>query len=150
MKRFENKTVMVTGAGANIKLALNDCTLDLRGAPAGTPVFACKDLSTNALVNVDTVISGGDIFAVDLSQITLLEGDSAGGDTIRFAPDGNGEYTVLTQSSSSPYPTMSFETVSGDTVSFRQVRNVGVNTVYALDSDIKTEYGYIFRRYIAQ
>jgi len=136
-----------TGAGAEIALNFNNCTLDLRGAPVDQPIFACDDDSVNAPVNVDVTISGGEIFVLDLSKIVILKGDSAKGDSLSFAPFGESGYTTLTQSSDAPFPEGVFNSTEDCTVSFGMLKAVGANTVYALGEDIKTEYGYLPNRY---
>ncbi len=132
-----------TGYGTKVNMIFNDCIFDYVSAPSGVVMLNAKEPSTSngGTVDVTVVINGGSILADNIGAVTLYKVDSL--DSVKFGDD-TGRYTELNTSIGAQYPTVSYTSDEGLTLSFAKVGEYGEDRmIYVLSTGIKTEYGYI-------
>ena len=120
-----------TGAGADISITFDNCTLDLRSAPQGVAVLDCDDKSVNAPVNVEIVFKGGRMLSLDMSKLKLFNGDAV--DKLIFDTDSEGRYITLSLPKSADAPTALYNTANGGMAAFKATSVVGEYLLTELD-----------------
>jgi len=124
----------------DLKLNFTDCTFDVTGWEKAYPGNGYNIFRTNGKVAPSITVNGGKI-VTDAPNLLFL---MAGGSTILFAADANGDYTVM-DVANGKIPTQSANTDKDGYCSFTKLVTDGAQRdIYALDPVVlSTKYGNI-------
>ena len=133
------------GGPSKVNLYMTDCTVDASLA-GEVKLFDLKDTKNNS--NVNFVINGGSIIGSTTEKTTFVT-QNWPGDTVKFIPDENGDYTTFTYSDNTKLVGAFRSETEGKYLEFAPPTENGGKFLYSLTESavILTQYGVIPAEY---